>query len=270
MSRRASKRTACLERVERFFENRIEIPPPFDKLTAGHSRGLGGGPTPMLRNAPDRYLFQSASHAKAPRFTPMYRFVPVCHVLKSAPPPIKRLMPAGPAQLVIDAEHFRKIVLEGICKARVSVDIMTADFKAMLVPDGVSKRARSIVEIFRALARKGVEIRLLHAGVPSSAALIELKRELPNGLVIRRCPRLHSKAVIIDSKSMYVGSADLTGAGLGAKGERRRNFEMGMWTESAGLIDSVMEQFNTLWEGHHCPSCGRRDICPVPLEEPRL
>lgn len=173
-------------------------------------------------------------------------------------------------QLVIDSQHFQRIVLGGICKGRVSVDIMTADFKAMLVPDGVTRRARSIVEIFRQLAGKGVEIRLLHAGVPSSAALLELKRDLPRGLVIRRCPRLHSKAVIIDSRGMYLGSANLTGAGLGAKADKRRNFELGVWTESSALIDAVMEEFNTLWEGRHCASCGRREICPVPLEEPAL
>jgi phosphatidylserine/phosphatidylglycerophosphate/cardiolipin synthase-like enzyme len=179
-------------------------------------------------------------------------------------------MPQGSATLISGAAHFHRIVLDGICKARISVDIMTADFKAMLVPDGISKRARSIVEIFRRLADKGVEIRLLHAGVPSSAALQELRRELPQGLTIRRCPRLHSKAVIIDSSAMYLGSANLTGAGLGAKGDSRRNFEMGMWTESNALIDAVCEEFNTLWEARHCESCGRKDICPVPLEEPEL
>src|SRR5450432_474617 len=181
---------------------------------------------------------------------------------KTLPLLARSISAEGSAELVVGAQHFRKIVLEGICKASVSVDIMTADFKAMLVPDVISNRARSIVEIFRQLARKGVEIRLLHAGVPSSAALQELKRELPGGLVIRRCPRLHSKAVIIDSQKMYLGSANLTGAGLGAKGETRRNFELGIWTQSASLIDSVSEEFNTLWEGRHCSNCGRRDVCP--------
>src|ERR1700712_1410855 len=107
------------------------------------------------------------------------------------------LTPAGQAKLIIDGEHFRTIVLQGICGAKTSVDIMTADFKAMLVPDGFTRRARSIVEIFRVLANKGVEVRLLHAGVPSGPALRELKRELPRGLAIRRCPRLHAKAVLI-------------------------------------------------------------------------
>src|SRR4051794_9235176 len=76
----------------------------------------------------------------------------------------------GNAELVVDGQHFHKIVLGGILKARVSIDIATADFKAMLVPQalsGRSNRAPSIVEIFRRLAARGVEIRLLHAGTPS-------------------------------------------------------------------------------------------------------
>src|SRR5437016_5679298 len=116
----------------------------------------------------------------------------------------------GEAELVIDREHFRRIILEGILRARVSIDIMTADFKAMLVPVAHNSQARSIVQIFRQLAGKGVEIRLLHAGIPSSAALRELKRKLPERLTIRRCPRLHAKTVIIDARQMYLGSANLT------------------------------------------------------------
>jgi phosphatidylserine/phosphatidylglycerophosphate/cardiolipin synthase-like enzyme len=182
---------------------------------------------------------------------------------------------SGAAELVADAEHFARIVRQGICAAKTSVDILTADFKAMLIPDesrvGSRRRsAKSIVEVFRQLAEKGVEIRLLHAGTPSSAALRELKQSLPTNLTIRRCPRLHAKAVIVDARGMYLGSANLTGAGLGAKADGRRNFELGVWTESPALIDGVLEHFNALWEAHRCKSCRRKDVCPVPLEEPRL
>jgi phosphatidylserine/phosphatidylglycerophosphate/cardiolipin synthase-like enzyme len=178
--------------------------------------------------------------------------------------------PAGQAQLVVDAQHHQRVVLNGVLKAKISLDIMTADFKAMLVPQPGRRRAASIIELFRKLADKGVEIRLLHAGTPSAPALAELKRELPTNLTIRRCPRLHAKAVIVDCGSMYLGSANLTGAGLGAKGEHKRNFEMGVWTTSPALIDAVLEQFNALWEGRRCDGCQRKDVCPVPLEEPRL
>src|ERR1051326_1068350 len=125
----------------------------------------------------------------------------------------------GEVELVIDGQHLVRVVREGMLKARISLDIATADFKAMLVPTGNSRQAPSIVEHFRRLAAGGVEIRVLHAGTPSGAALRELKKALPTNLTIRRCPRLHAKAVIVDSKAMYLGSANLTGAGLGAKSD---------------------------------------------------
>ena len=178
--------------------------------------------------------------------------------------------PSGAAELVVDAQHFRRFVIEGILRAKTSLDISTADFKAMLVPEVGSRRAVSIVQVLRRLANGGVEIRLLHAGTPSAAALRELRAQLPRGLTIRRCPRLHAKAIIIDCARMYLGSANLTGAGLGAKADGRRNFEMGIWTESPALIDGVLEQFNALWEGRQCTACRRKDVCPVPLEEPKL
>ena len=184
---------------------------------------------------------------------------------------VRGVAPRGDAELVVDSEHYYRIIRDGMLASKVSLDVMTADFKAMLVPcAGSGRRAPSIVEVFRRLAAKGVEIRLLHAGTPSSAALRELKRALPVGLTIRRCPRLHAKAVVVDCRAMYLGSANLTGAGLGAKADGRRNFEMGVWTQSPALIDPVLDQFNTLWEGRHCAACRLKDVCPVPLEEPEL
>lgn len=181
---------------------------------------------------------------------------------------------ASVPQLITNEHHFEQVVLKGMLKATVSLDISTADFKAMLVPtpgsNARSRRAPSIVTYLAKLAQKGVEIRLLHAGVPSSAALRELKGKLPANLVIRRCPRLHAKAVVVDSCAMYLGSANLTGAGLGAKSPGKRNFEWGIWTYDASLIDQVLGEFNELWEGVHCENCLRRDVCPVPLEEPAL
>jgi len=175
----------------------------------------------------------------------------------------------GDVELVVDAEHFERIVLAGICTAKVSIDIATADFKAMLVPTGGGRRkAQSIVTVLRNLAQKGVEIRLLHAGVPSSAALLELKKGLPDKMSIRRCPRLHAKTVVIDARAVYLGSANLTGAGLGAKADGRRNFEWGIWSQSPPMIDAVLDEFNALWAGQQCDSCKRKDVCPVPLEEP--
>ena len=197
---------------------------------------------------------------------PVRRALPV---VAQAPRPA----PRGECELVVDAQHYHRIIREGLLAAKTSLDVMTADFKAMLIPAAGSAGGRdapSIVEVFRRLAARGVEIRLLHAGTPSSAALRELRRALPTGLTIRRCPRLHAKAVVVDCRAMYLGSANLTGAGLGAKADGRRNFETGVWTESPALIDAVLDGFNALWEGRQCVSCRRKDVCPVPLEEPAL
>jgi phosphatidylserine/phosphatidylglycerophosphate/cardiolipin synthase-like enzyme len=176
--------------------------------------------------------------------------------------------------LVVDGEHYRRIICQGLLAATVSVDIATADFKAMLVPDApgnpTRRQAPSIVRVLRDLARRGVEVRLLHAGTPSAPALRELAKGLPRGMTIRRCPRLHAKAVIIDCRLMYLGSANLTGAGLGAKADGKRNIEWGTWTAAPALIDGVLEQFNALWEAQRCQTCRRKDVCPVPLEEPQL
>ena len=70
-------------------------------------------------------------------------------------------------ELVVDGDHFRRVVRDGILTAQVSLDIATADFKAMLVPDHTGRSADSIVEIFHRLARKGV---LPHAPAPDTDA----------------------------------------------------------------------------------------------------
>ncbi|MGB1124260.1 MAG: phospholipase D family protein [Phycisphaeraceae bacterium] len=189
--------------------------------------------------------------------------------------------PTGEVELVMDGQHLRRVIYDGILKAKVSVDIATADLKAVLVPDPGKTPSRrstppSILEHLCRVAQRGVEVRILHAGVPSGPAIQELKSlikkhgELPANLMLRRCPRLHAKAVILDADRMYMGSANLTGAGLGAKADQNRNHELGVWTTSPDLIDSVSQYFNHLWEGGACEGCGRRDVCPVPLEEPRL
>jgi phosphatidylserine/phosphatidylglycerophosphate/cardiolipin synthase-like enzyme len=174
----------------------------------------------------------------------------------------------GDVELVLDGDHFARVVEQGILAARSSLAIMTADFKATLVPTGSRGGARSIVEVLAGLARRGVEVRLLHAGVPSAPTLEELKRHRHGRLAIRRCPRVHAKAVVVDCRAMYLGSANVTGAGIGAKAEGRRNFEAGIWTRSEALIDSVLQRFDAIWEGAECEGCKRRDVCPVPLEEP--
>jgi len=52
---------------------------------------------------------------------------------------------------------------------------------------------------------------------------------------------------------------------MGAKSDHRRNFEIGVLTSAPDLVDGVMETYDELFRGEHCPSCERRDVCPDPI-----
>jgi phosphatidylserine/phosphatidylglycerophosphate/cardiolipin synthase-like enzyme len=79
------------------------------------------------------------------------------------------------------------------------------------------------------------------------------------------CPRVHFKHIIIDGKFAYSGSANLTGAGLGMKGENTRNFEAGFITTDPETVKSIMDQFDEVWMGKHCKKCRRKDYCSDPI-----
>jgi phosphatidylserine/phosphatidylglycerophosphate/cardiolipin synthase-like enzyme len=170
------------------------------------------------------------------------------------------------AELLANAELYREVVLRKLAHARESVWIATANVKEMLVDTGSG--FRSVVEVFDDLRRRGVELRLLHAELPSRpfrAAFDRKSALVRGGLELKICPRVHFKAVLVDGAWLYLGSANLTGAGLGAKGDGRRNFELGFCTEDFETIDRVTALFQAVWTGAECGACKLRDVCPDPL-----
>ncbi|MEJ2702050.1 MAG: phospholipase D-like domain-containing protein [Sedimentisphaerales bacterium] len=75
------------------------------------------------------------------------------------------------------------------------------------------------------------------------------------------CPRVHFKAVVIDGSFASTGSANPTGAGMGAKSQHRRNSESGVITDDPAIVGKTMEQFDATWTGTHCPPCQRKKFC---------
>ena len=61
--------------------------------------------------------------------------------------------------------------------------------------------------------------------------------------------RVHFKLIIIDSTIAYVGSANLTGAGMGMKSPKKRNFEAGILTDDPEMLEAAIEQFDNVWIG---------------------
>jgi phosphatidylserine/phosphatidylglycerophosphate/cardiolipin synthase-like enzyme len=179
------------------------------------------------------------------------------------------------AQLVADSDHYTELVLKAIAGARVSLWIATANVKEMRIEAPIGTRARaagrfmSILETFEGLAASGVELRLLHGGVPSRAFRAELarrKRLARGGLAMRQCPRVHLKLIAVDGRLLYLGSANFTGAGLGAKGDGRRNFEMGLMTDDEVWLDAAQARLDRIWSGRECKGCRLRGVCPRPID----
>lgn len=179
--------------------------------------------------------------------------------------------------LIQGRAHYDEVVMGAIARARVSVWIATANVKGVRVEAPLGSRARargayvSLLSVLDGLASRGVELRLLHAGVPSRAFQQDLGREprLAKGaLAMRRCPRVHLKMIAVDGAWLYLGSANLTGAGLGAKGDRRRNFEAGVLTDDDVMLDEMQGTFDAIWRGRECGRCALRAVCPAPLDGP--
>jgi phosphatidylserine/phosphatidylglycerophosphate/cardiolipin synthase-like enzyme len=177
--------------------------------------------------------------------------------------------------------HYEHVV-RAVMEARRSVWIATANLKELMVEDhraapGRRRTARgsgsyqSVLAVFDELAGKGVELRILHASPPSGPFQRELARHprLKKGaLAMRQCPRVHFKAVVVDGGMLYLGSANWTGAGLGAKGTGRRNFELGFATGDDVLLDRVQALYQQVWRGGECAGCKLREVCPAPLDAP--
>jgi phosphatidylserine/phosphatidylglycerophosphate/cardiolipin synthase-like enzyme len=177
-------------------------------------------------------------------------------------------MRAIEASLLQGRELYREVVLDKLAHARESVDIATSNLKDMQVERG--GRFDSVLALFSELNGRGVALRLLHAELPSRPfrASFEKRRRLTGGgLQLKICPRVHFKSVVVDGAWAYFGSANFTGAGLGAKADGRRNFELGVCTEDFETIDRISALFEAVWSGAECATCKLRRVCPDPIGE---
>jgi phosphatidylserine/phosphatidylglycerophosphate/cardiolipin synthase-like enzyme len=197
------------------------------------------------------------------------------------PSPLDAVMPARAIamELIAGRGHYDRVIA-AVLDAKVSIWIASANVKELMVEDaravpGRRRSARrsaygSVLARLDELASKGVELRLLHAEIPSRPFRAEIAKhpQLVGGaLALRRCPRVHLKAVIVDGALLYLGSANWTGAGLGAKGSGRRNFELGFVTDDGQLLDQIQALYERIWTGGECPTCRLREECPGPLDE---
>ncbi|MCR9142579.1 MAG: phospholipase D-like domain-containing protein [bacterium] len=172
-------------------------------------------------------------------------------------------------ELITNREIYERFLLEAIPQSRKFLWLGTADLKDLRVHTGVRRTMIPFIGLLSQLVERGVEIRLLHAKEPGPIfrksfdqypALVESER-FERAL----CPRVHFKCVIIDGKRAFIGSANLTGAGIGSRHEDKRNFEAGVDTRDPAMINGMMDLFDRVFLGDACGSCRLRDVCPDPI-----
>ena len=160
-------------------------------------------------------------------------------------------------------EIYARVILETVPLARERLWIATADIKDMYVSRPGGGEMIPFLAVLDRLLAQGVDIRLIHAKEPGPNFRQDFDRYPRLWKQMERvlCPRVHFKCIIADGMKGYFGSANLTGAGLGAKSESRRNFENGLLTDEPSLLEPLCEQFDSVWRGACCIKCGRRKFC---------
>ncbi len=164
-------------------------------------------------------------------------------------------------EFITNEQIYKRVLLEKIPSAQQFLWVATADIKGLYVEKGYSYVP--FLEILSDLVHRNVQIRLIHAKEPGPIFRKEFDRypNLVEGVERILCPRVHFKSVVVDGLFVFTGSANLTGAGMGAKGPNKRNFENGIITTDPDLVQQIMEQFDTVWIGLFCGDCKRKEFC---------
>ncbi|UCE98868.1 MAG: phospholipase D family protein [Planctomycetota bacterium] len=162
---------------------------------------------------------------------------------------------------ITDREIYEKVICGLVPGAREFVWLATSDLKDMYVDKNGEKVP--FLEILSDLVARGIAVRLLHAKEPGATFRRDFDKypNLIKGIERILCPRVHFKAVVVDGRSAYSGSANITGAGMGAKSKDKRNFEAGIITDDKKIVGKIMEQFDSIWMGSHCKGCRRKEFC---------
>lgn len=166
---------------------------------------------------------------------------------------------------IISGEEINANLVSAFRQAGRYIWIGTADIKDMHVRQ--QGKIVSFLQVLNGLLKRKVAIRLLHGKEPGPNFRESFDKypRLWDQMERQLCPRVHFKIVVVDGTFAYTGSANLTGAGMGIKSPGRRNFESGVITDDPEMVESIMNQFDAVWNGSFCRSCGRRKFCGDPI-----
>lgn len=180
----------------------------------------------------------------------------------------KRSLTSSETHLIINENHYEEVI-QRICMAKTSIRIMTANFKRFnLKPTDKQgkeyKDGTPFVKYLMAKAVQGVSVQII-CSKPSSYFTEEWKeyyRQMnPELFEYKFCERNHAKVIIVDDEFTYVGSANITPAGIGQGIFTPGNFEAGILTKNKEVISFVKDLFSKIWSDDYCTNCHRADKC---------
>lgn len=180
-----------------------------------------------------------------------------------------RMLSSNEVRLIVNNNHYEEVI-QRICLAKSSIKILTGDFKRFRLKPSVEQGdnyndgtpfIKSLIE----KAEKGVSVQIL-CSRPSKYFSEELENyyqemESSDNFEYVYCIRNHAKVIIIDDELAYVGSANVTPAGLGQGIISPGNFEAGILTNNPELVASIRDFFAMVWDANSCKGCHRADQC---------
>ena len=183
--------------------------------------------------------------------------------------PIKEDEAIPPSDTRLITESHYKEVIERISAAKSSIKIMTGDFKRFKLKP-TAKQGKNyndgtpFIKHLMEKIGKGISVQII-CSRPSKSFKEEYEelyeKIKPKNLSIYFCKRNHSKVVIVDNKVAYVGSANVTPAGLAQGIMSPGNFEIGILTENHQFISQLNTLFSKIMNGDYCYNCHLANKC---------
>jgi phosphatidylserine/phosphatidylglycerophosphate/cardiolipin synthase-like enzyme len=146
---------------------------------------------------------------------------------------------------------------------------MTGDFKRFKLKP-TAKQGKNyndgtpFIKYLMGKANQGIPVHII-CSRPSNSFMIEYEefyeQMKPKCFKMFNCLRNHAKIVIIDDKLAYVGSANVTPAGLGEGVMSPGNFEAGFMTDNPDYISSLRTLFSEIMNGTYCDNCHLANKC---------